>query len=96
MRGVRKKFYVNEENVVEKVKVERYIGQEKISEFTFRVGSTLGIQPLNKRATRNRGRSVQILGFNRKDEKDPMRAKVKYLDTNRNGFVEIDDLDVLE
>ncbi|HBZ09140.1 MAG TPA: hypothetical protein DEO65_04520 [Bacillus bacterium] len=96
MRGVDVRFYLNDESLIEKARVKRYIDQEKISEFTFKIGSELVIKPLNKQKKKNRDRRVQILGFDKRNEKDLERVKVKYLDTNRNGFVEIDDLDVLD
>lgn len=96
MAGVHIRFFKNEDDVIEKVKVKRYVREEKVSDYTFRVGSELVIKPLNKRQTKNRDRRVKVLGFDQRDEKSSIRVKVKYLDTNRNGFVEIDVLDTFK
>lgn len=92
MYGASLKFLTNDFDAIEKVEVERYSKNTLVSNFSFSIGSELIIKPLNKQKIKNRDRRVKILGF---IEKNHARVRVKYLDTNRNGIVDIADLDTI-
>ncbi|MGI2329669.1 hypothetical protein [Planococcus sp. YIM B11945] len=97
MNGTNLKIYANENGEIQKIKVQRFKKEEKVSDYTMKVGSKLIVNQLNKQAKKNRGREVEVTGFKRDEErKGPLKAKVKYLDNNRAGSVEIGDLDVIQ
>ncbi|WP_312754036.1 hypothetical protein [Rummeliibacillus suwonensis] len=93
MYGASLMFFTDEDSVIQKVEVKRYSKNELVSKFSFCIGSELIVKPLNKQKLKNRDRRVRILGF---IEKNHNRVRVRYLDTNRNGIVDIDDLDAIE
>lgn len=59
---------------------------------TICIGDQLVVQPINKLSTKNRGRKCIIINFIYDDLRHISKAKVKFLDTNRNGQVLISDL----
>jgi len=63
-------------------------------EMTLSVGKTYIIKPLNVRKTKNRDRQCTILDFVPVSEYHPndIVAKVRYLDNNRIGRAELEDL----
>lgn len=65
-----------------------YCGRNR--EMVLMVGQKYVVDQLNPRATRNRGRIVELLGFN--SDFMPDSAIVKYLDNNRRGRVSVSDL----
>lgn len=64
---------------------------EIIRSVEFKVGNQYVVNPLNKQKKKNKGRYVMLKGI--ESDKGVVSAKVKYLDTNRNGKVDLDDLD---
>lgn len=88
------KVYASDIGEIQKIKVQRYKKEEKVSDYILKVGSKLVINQLNQQAKKNRGREVEVTGFKTStNQRNPILAKVKYLDTNRPGAVEIGDLD---
>ena len=65
-------------------KVTSFYGYDK-REYIFTIGDKCVIEPQNPRAKKNRGRECIILSFD--DPKGQDRFSVRYLDTNRVGFV---------
>lgn len=63
MRGTSIKSYVDDNDVIVKAKVERYINGGKISDYTIVVGSILVVKPLNKQKLKHRDRKVPVLSF---------------------------------
>lgn len=96
MNGVKSSVYTDDQGNIKKIKVQRFKKEEKVSDYTLIVGSRLIVNQLNKQAKKNRGREVEVTGFKQDEErKGPLKAKVKYLDNNRPGSVEIGDLDAV-
>lgn len=95
MNGVKTNVYVDDEGNIQKIKIQRFKKQEKVSDYTMKIGSKLVVNQLNKQAKKNRGREVEVIGFLKKSYDDERKVKVRYLDTNRPGKVEIGDLDII-
>jgi co-chaperonin GroES (HSP10) len=76
------------------LKVKKTKKGEVLSKFTIKIGDELVVKPYNKLKLKHRDRRVQILSFVQHDRLG-LRAKVKFLDNNRLGFVEIEDLEEL-
>lgn len=97
MQGTSIKSYVDDNNVIVKAQVERYLNGENVSNYTIEIGSILVVKPLNKRKLKHRDRKVQVLSFRENERRyGGLRVNVKFLDNNRRGVIEIDDLDSLE
>lgn len=73
-------------------KVQRYKGEEKISDFKLRIGSEMIVQSITGRKIKHQDRKIQVVGFN-KDNRYGLRVNVKFLDNNRRGIIEVSDLD---
>ncbi len=56
------------------------------------IGQTCVVQPANPRKTKHRDRQCVVLGFEEATDGGPARAEVKFLDTNRKGKVDVEDL----
>lgn len=95
MDFVESSIYKNGNGEIESIKVKRFKKEEKVSDYTMKVGSRLVVNQLNTRAKKNRGRVVEVTGFPERANDDDRKVKVKYLDTNRSGKVEVGDLDTL-
>lgn len=81
------KYYQSDGIVVKaKMKVEKNDGVIKV--LTIGIGDELVVKPLNKLKLKHRDRRVKVLKFI-----DNGQVSVKFLDNNRTGKVEIDDLD---
>ncbi|MFC5587570.1 hypothetical protein ACFPRA_01435 [Sporosarcina soli] len=94
MIGTEVKFYEDEDGLILKAKVKRYIKEEIVSDYTITIGCELIVKPMNKRKLKHRDRRVQVLSFNR--NKYGSRVNVKFLDNNRRGIIEISDLDTFK
>ena len=95
MNFVESRIYKNDKGEVEWIKVKRFKKEEKVSDFKMKVGSRLIVNQLNKQAKKNRGREVEVIGFPERSYDNERKVKVKYLDTNRPGRVDIGDLDII-
>lgn len=95
MRGAEIKILHDQNGIVQKVKVKRFINDEKVSDYTMTIGTELVVKPLNKQKLKHRDRRVQVLGFTENRDYG-LRVNVKFLDNNRRGIIEIDDLDTFE
>ncbi|MDP1441924.1 hypothetical protein [Priestia megaterium] len=78
----------------EKLKVKKLYNNKTLSQFTISIGDELVVKPYNKLKLKHRDRRVQILKFTNHSRLG-FRARVKFLDNNKLGFVEIDDLEEL-
>lgn len=96
MNFVKTMLYKDENGSVQKIKVERFKKEEKISDYTMKVGSKLIVNQMNKQAKKNRGREVEVIGFPERSYDGERKVRVKYLDTNRPGMVEVGDLDTID
>lgn len=96
MDFVESSIHKNDKGEIETIKVKRFKKEEKVSDYTMKVGSCLIVNQLNTRSKKNRGRMVEVIGFPERTSKDERKVKVKYLDTNRPGRVEVGDLDTLK
>ncbi|MDR9795235.1 hypothetical protein Q4O60_01745 [Aeribacillus pallidus] len=81
-------------NGIEKIKVKKTHNGNQLSKFTIRIGDELVVKPHNKLKLKHRDRRVQVLNFTEHD-RFGLRARVKFLDNNRYGFVGIEDLEEL-
>lgn len=95
MRFTELKIRHDENRVIEKVYVRRFLKDKKVSDYTITIGKELVVKPLNKQKLKHRDRRVQVLSFNENREYG-LRVNVRFLDNNRRGIIEIDDLDTLE
>ena len=95
MNFVETKVYRNEKGEVEWIKVKRSKNDEKVSDYKMKIGSKLVVNQMNKQAKKNRGREVEVLGFPERASDNDRKIRVKYLDTNRPGMVEVGDLDTI-
>lgn len=95
MRGAKLKIFEDENGIIEKVMVKRFIKDDKVSDYTITIGKELVVKPLNKQKLKHRDRRVKVLSFNENRDYG-LRVSVKFLDNNRRGIIEIDDLDTLE
>lgn len=95
MNGTETKFLKDKDGLIVKAKVRRFIGSEKISDYTINIGCELVVKPMNKQKLKHRDRRVQVLSFNSSNEYGS-RVNVKFLDNNRRGIIEISDLDEFE
>jgi hypothetical protein len=86
--------HVNDEGTIVKVSLKVWKNEEVIRKHDINIGDEYIINQVNPRAKKNRGRKVIVTKFIR-DEKYPLRAQVKYLDNNRAGRADIEDLDIL-
>lgn len=75
----------------EKTVLEVWKNDEIIRTIEFKVGNQYVVNPLNKQKKKHRGRYVMLKGI--ESDRGVVSAKVKYLDTKRNGKVDLDDLD---
>lgn len=97
MNFTKVKVYSGADGEIQKIKIQRLKNEEKISDYIMKIGSKLVVNQMNKQATKNRGREVEVTGFKEdKERKGPLKAKVKYLDNNRLGSVDIEDLDLIK
>ena len=73
--------------------VEYIFGRKHHRKVTLRVGHDYIIEPINPIKQRHRGRRCRLLEFvlSERDHKTTI-AKVKFLDTQRAGLVDLDDL----
>jgi hypothetical protein len=85
---------VKSANGSEKIKVKKTYNGNLLSEFIINIGDELVVKPHNKLKLKHRDRHVQIVKFT-EDSRSGLRAKVKFLDNNRFGFVDIEDLEEL-
>lgn len=81
-------------NGSEKIKVKKTHNGNLLSEFIIKIGDELVVKPHNKLKLKHRDRRVQVLNFT-EHARLGLRARVKFLDNNRFGFVEIEDLEEL-
>lgn len=76
-------------------KVQRFHKDEKTADYLITIGQELIVKPLNKLKLKHRDRRVQVLSFNENRDYG-LRVNVRFLDNNRRGIIEIDDLDIAE
>lgn len=87
--------YKENNNVITDVNLIRKKDGVILTDITFNIGDTLIVKPMNKQKLKHRDRRVKIIGFLKDDLGNVDKASVKFLDNNRNGRVEIIDLDSL-
>lgn len=80
---------INKDGMVEKAKVSVYKDSEIIRKVDIKVGKELVVKPINKQKLKHRDRRVIITKFLED------KVAVKFVDTKRNGKVDIEDLDEL-
>lgn len=93
MNYVETKIFKSDKGEIEWMKVKRFKKEEKVSDYTIKIGSKLVVNQLNKQAKRNRGREVEVIGFPDRTYDGERKVRVRYLDTKRPGMVEVGDLD---
>jgi hypothetical protein len=76
------------------LKIKKTKKGEVLSQFTIKIGDELVVKPHNKLKQKHRDRRVQILNFTQHPRLG-IRARVKFLNNNRIGFVKIEDLEEL-
>jgi hypothetical protein len=86
--------HVDQEGNIVKVSLKVYKKDVVIRNHDINIGDEYVISPVNPRAKKNRDRKVIVTKFVL-DGKYPLRAQVKYLDNNRAGRADLEDLDVL-
>jgi hypothetical protein len=86
--------YVDDEGTLVKVSLKVSKNGEVIRKHNVKIGAEYVINPVNPRTKKNRDRRVMVTKFVQ-DGKYPLRAQVKYLDNNRAGRADIEDLDIL-
>ncbi|MDM5333998.1 hypothetical protein QUF56_12245 [Ureibacillus composti] len=98
MQGTRVKIIEDDNKLIKCVKVQRYVNEEKVSDYTAEVGTELIVKPLNKQKKKHRDRRVQIMRFllDQEIRYGDLRVSVKFLDNNRRGIVPISDLDIFD
>jgi hypothetical protein len=85
---------VRSANGSEKIKVKKTHNGNILSEFIINIGDELVVKPHNKLKLKHRDRRVQIVKFT-EDARLGFRAREKFLDNKRFGFVDINDLEKL-
>lgn len=65
---------------------------ELILSTLLRAGNTYTIVPENPLKSKHRGRKCEIVMFLTDELKQPIKAKVKFLDNNRTGIIDLRDL----
>ena len=73
--------------------IETYSGKDSHRKITLEIGKEYSVSPLNSAMTGHKEQRCILLAFIGIDEGKPdLFAQVKFLDTNRVGRVELDDL----
>jgi hypothetical protein len=85
-------FSTDAAGAVIKCVVEHFSNGEKTSGVELLLDQEYVVLPDNPRKLKHRGRNCLILEFEKDDLDNPIYAKVKFLDTNRVGKVELIDL----
>jgi hypothetical protein len=75
-----------------KIQLEYQKDGKIIRKLDIRIGFSYKIEPDNKQKKKNRNRKCIVLGFIYDDLNNPMRVKVKFQDSGRNGKADIEDL----
>lgn len=81
-------------NGSEKIKVKKTYNDNLLYEFIFNIGDELVVKPHNRLKLKHSDRRVQIVKFT-EHPRLGLRARVKFLDNSRFGFVDIKDLEKL-
>jgi len=63
-----------------------------LREFDIALGQVYIVDPVNKQKKKHRGRKVTLLGFKYDDLHNSHRIRVMFHDSNRNGLVDLYDL----
>ncbi|MGG1672982.1 hypothetical protein ACIFOE_20545 [Paenibacillus sp. NRS-1783] len=63
-----------------------------VSSVDLTIGGRYIIEPENQKKLKHRGRKCTLIAFETDKLDNPIRAKVRFDDTNRDGMVELSDL----
>lgn len=84
-----------EEGEVRKINVTILKDTQLYRKLNLTVGDTFVVEPVKKNRKKHRDRLVQIHSFV-DDFRRELRVRVRFIDTGRLGFVELDDLNIVE
>ncbi|ERI04272.1 hypothetical protein HMPREF0083_06106 [Aneurinibacillus aneurinilyticus ATCC 12856] len=85
-------FFTDRRGKVIACMVNTYLNDEKHYAVKIELGKEYVVQPLNALKKKHRDRRCIVIGFIQDDTGVPSDARVKFLDTNRTGRVNIRDL----
>lgn len=95
MYNISIKTIKDEQDTVVKAKIiKKNVSKNYKSTLIVKIGETYIVKPLNPNKLKHRNRKIQIVKFN-SNERYGLRVNVKFLDNNRAGIVDIDDLEAV-
>lgn len=85
-------IYRNEDKTIKKVVITTTKQEEILKEISIEIGKEFIVKPNNRQKLKHRDRRGIVQNFS-VSEKHGLRVGFKFLDTNRIGKVDIEDLD---